>query len=456
MRIGDAIFYHLYPLGALGVIDAHRDPTVTPSPLSRVADWIPRVQDVGANALWLGPVFESERHGYDTVDFFTVDRRLGTNEDLVKLAVRLRERGIALVLDAVFNHVGRTHPIVNEVVRLGATSPRSRWIAGFDPSRRGPGGLPFAYEGWAGHYDLVKLDTGNPDVREYLTNIALTWIEAYGIAGLRIDAANCIDRTFLRELGRRCRERVPDFFLLGESVHGDSYRPLLDEADLDSVTNFEAYKGLWSSYNDRNYHEIAWTLDRLFGAGGLCRGRLLYTFADNHDVDRVASVIRDSAGLYPLYGLMFAMPGIPSLYYGSEYGIGGRKAGGDDGPLRPSLDPAELPRAAPHPELARCIARFAAARRASPAVREGRYRALHITMEGLAFLRATHHDTAIIAVNGSAAPMAFPLRAPEPAGRTFVDLLDSSFRVAFDGEGAANIEVPPHWLRWLVASSSLQ
>lgn len=450
MRFEERVFYHLYPLGAFGALDAPRDREPR---LSGVRAWIPAMEKVGANALYLGPVFESERHGYDTLDYRRVDARLGRNEDLAAAAEELRGNGVALVLDAVFNHVGRGHPLVRDVAEKGSASPYAAWIAGYDPSGRGPGGLPFAYEGWKGHYDLVKLDTSNPEVRAWLVSHALSWMDEYGVAGLRLDAADDLDLGFLAELGRACRARDPEFFLIGEAVHGDHYQPLLTEGSLDSVTDYEAFKGLWSSLNDRNYFEIAWTLDRLFGPGGLCRGRSLYSFADNHDVDRAASLLRDPAGLYPLYGLLFAMPGAPSIYYGSEFGVGGRKTGGNDGPLRPALDPGRAAAEAPHPALAAAIGRFAAARRASRAVREGSYRQLAVKSEGMAFLREAEGDVAVVAVNGFGGTLGFDLKAPEAAGRELVDALDPGFRLRVGGDGGLRVEVPPRWLRWLVPAA---
>jgi len=449
MNYEDAIIYHLYPLGALGAPEENDGRSESAARLRAVVDWIPAMERIGANVLLLGPVFESERHGYDTLDHAKVDRRLGSNDDLRALSAALHARGLSLALDAVLNHVGRGHPIVCDVVEKGVASPYAQWIAGFDPSRR-TGGLSFAYDCWAGNYDLVKLDTGSEEVRSFLIGGVLRWIDEFDIDGIRLDAADCLDRVFLRELGARCRERKNDFFLFGEAVHGDHYRFLLGEGNLDSVTDYEAYKGLWSSYNDRNYHEIAWTLDRLFARGGLCEGKLLYSFADNHDVDRVASSLRDGAGLYPLYALLFAMPGVPSVYYGSEFGIEGKRTRSDDSALRPALDPAALASLAPHPDLAAAIARFAAARRASPAVRRGSYRTLAVAPTGLAFLRATGDDAAVVLVNGGDAVLAFDLAAPEAAGRCFFDLLDKGFSAEFDAAGRARVAVPSHWSRWLV------
>lgn len=448
MDAHDTILYHVYALGTLGVLDGQRNPP-GPAPLSRVRDWIPALKRVGANTLLLGPVFESEHHGYDTVDLSRVDARLGTNRDLVELAGCLREQGIGLMLDAVLNHVGRSHPIVQEVAREGRSSPKSRWIAGYDPAGT-CGGLPFSYEGWKGHQDLVKLDTSHPEVRAWLTETVLQWMDEFGIGGMRLDAADCLDLEFLRQLAARCRRRDPSFLLLGEAVHGNNYPLLLDGAGLDAVTDYEAYKSLWSSHNDANFHELAWTFERLFGRGGLCEGKLLQSFADNHDVDRVASTLRDPAHLYTLHGILFSMPGIPSVYCGSEFGIAGRRAPGDDRPLRPPLDPALLPYQAPHPDLASAISRFAEARRSSAAVRHGDCRVLHVEMERFAFLRSWGEDAALIVVDTAGSPKVIALSDPSLRNRRFVDRLDGSFAIGFDERGSAAVPVAPRWLRWLV------
>jgi cyclomaltodextrinase / maltogenic alpha-amylase / neopullulanase len=466
MKLEDATFYHIYPLGALGVINAktatpeneNTGGTTNSAPLLRLVEWIPLLKRLGTNTLYLGPVFESEYHGYDTIDYLTVDSRLGSNTDLAALSATLMDHGIGLVLDAVFNHVGRNHPIVQDVIRKGTASSYAQWIADFDPTRQGPDGMPFSYRGWAGHYELVGLNTANAEVQEYLIGTALGWIDDFGVAGLRLDAADCLDLEFMRELGRRCREKDPEFFLIGEAVHGDGYAPMLSAGGLDAVTNYEAFKALWSSYNDRNYHEIAWTLNRLFGDEGLCRDRLLYSFADNHDVDRVASLIRDPAGLYPLYGLLFSMPGVPSLYYGSEFGIQGRKHDRDDSPLRPALDPDTLDRTAEHPDLAHAITRFSAARRASPAVRHGSYRLLAVDSQAIAFLRVEDSDPCtgcvLIAVNGSTERIVLSVQLPESSATDFQDLLDPGYYVRQNKTGRLSIDIPSHWLRWLVPAGT--
>jgi len=448
MKLSDAVFYHIYPLGALGVLEGPREHPPGEAPLRRIQAWIPAMQRVGANALWLGPLFQSEHHGYDTVDFAAVDSRLGRNEDLTALSEQLREAGVTLVLDAVFNHVARSHPWVQDVAQRGAESPYAGWIAGFDPRGR-RGGLPFGYDCWDGHNELVRIDTAHPEVREHLFGVVQRWIDEFDIGGLRLDAADCVDRAFMRQLGRRCRKRRPDFFLIGEAVQGDLYRPLLRRAGLDAVTNFEGYKALWSSHNDGNFHELAHTLRRLFGQEGLCRDRQLYSFADNHDVNRVASSLSDPACLPSLYALLFTMPGVPSIYYGSEFGLKGRRTRRSDRRLRPALDPAELPRSPPNPSLADTIGRLATARRGCPAVRRGSYRELSVQALGLSFLRWTDKHLAVVAANGGAEPLRFELSVAEASGRTLVDRLDPSCEVTVDSQGKVVCEVPGRWLRWL-------
>lgn len=464
-RMEDAIFYHIYALGAFGA-PAVSGPGTDAARLAEAIAWLDEMERVGANVLLIGPLFASMSHGYDTVDLFSVDARLGTKSNLAALASAAKARGISLVLDAVFNHVGRAHPIVADVAARGAASPYASWIAGFDPSTAGRGGLGFGYEGWKGHYELVKLDGSKAEVREYLIGAALSWIRDYGVDGLRLDAADCLDRGFLSLLAERCREADPDFVLIGEAVHGDQYAPLLD-AGLDSVTDYEAWKGLWSSLNDGNFHEIAWTLDRLFSAGGLCAGAALYNFADNHDVDRVASLLENVADLYPLYALLYAMPGVPSLYYGSERGLQGRKAGGDDSPLRPRLTPGVPAVEFPQPDLRVALARFAAARRSSTALRRGGYRKLAVGPRSLDFLRMVApsgdggtggpgswgvdgmSDYAAVAINGSGEWQRHSLELGVP-GAFLIDLLDPSFSIRAGQDGACPIEVPPRWARYLV------
>lgn len=448
--IEDAIFYHIYPLGYCGA-PTRNEGGATVNRLSSIEARLDQLGRLGANALYLGPVFESVAHGYDTVDYRCVDRRLGANEDLARLSRGIKARGMHLVLDGVFNHVGLGHPWFQSLREFQSVSPCAAYFKGLDFSRPSPSGSPFSYEGWNGCYDLARLELDNPDVREALISAALSWIEDYDIDGIRLDAADCVSLDFQRELSARCRARKPDFFLLGEIVHGD-YRRWACPGLLDSVTNYECWKGLWSSLKDSNYFEIAYALKRQFGEGGIYRGIPLYNFADNHDVDRAASLLPRRELLYPLYCLLFTMPGIPSIYYGSELGATGVKSGNSDAGLRPSMEAVEAAAGEEGRDLSRAIARLASLRSSLPALRSSGYRELAVSQTGLAFLRGDEKGYAIVALNSSDSPVELELPLPF-GGSRFRDELEAQARPggeSFEARGGKlRLLVYPHWARVL-------
>lgn len=442
----DAIFYHIYPLGLCG---APRRNSLEGAPEPRLAQlhsWIGHLGELGVNAVYLGPLFESSAHGYDTADYSMVDRRLGDGDTLAALVGALHAAGMRVILDGVFNHVGRDFWAFRDLLARGEASAYRDWFAGVDFSRRSPRGDPFSYEAWSGHFELVKLNLANPAVRDHLFGAVRGWVEAYGIDGLRLDVAEIIDPAFLRDLAAVCRAVRPDFWLLGEQIHGD-YRRIAGPGMLDAATNYELYKGLYSSHNDRNYFEVAYALNRQFGPEGIYRGLALYSFADNHDVSRVASLLREPAHLYPLYALLLTAPGAPSIYYGSEWGLGGLK-GGDDGVLRPALALPEARERAPHPDLAGAIARLARVRHELPALRRGDYTQLHVASEQLAFARRHGPDLAVVAVNAAAEPARLELVIDRPDGARLADRLEPGWGTTVQGR-RLSVEVPPRWARVL-------
>ncbi|MFN8531126.1 MAG: alpha-amylase family glycosyl hydrolase [Anaerolineae bacterium] len=437
----DAIFYHIYPLG---LCDAppHNDLQSAMVPrLNRLHEWLDHIQELGANALYLGPVFEATAHGYDTVDYFQVDRRLGSNETLKTLIQNMKQRGFRVIFDGVFNHVGRDFWAFRDVMAYGQASQYCDWFSGLDFNRMSPYGDPFAYDGWAGHYDLVKLNLANAAVQTHLFEAVGFWIDYFEIDGLRLDAADHIHPDFFRALRAFSHKHRADFWLMGEVVHGD-YRKWANPAMLDATTNYECYKGLYSSHVDRNYFEIAYSLNRQFGAEGIYRDLFLYNFADNHDVNRVASSLTNLAHLYTLYGLLFTMPGIPSIYYGSEWGIIGERTAHSDQMLRPALDLSSTH--FPHPDLVTAIKRFAAIRHKTPALRYGRYQQIHIAHEQFAFLRASDEQSILVILNAASTQSNVPLQGLNAHHLT--DLLNQgeTFDVSNDH---ISIPVHHHWLR---------
>jgi cyclomaltodextrinase len=449
-----SVFYHIYPLG-LCAAPARNDFTSSPQPrIEALFAWLEHARRLGANALYLGPLFESSSHGYDTADYFRVDRRLGRNEDLSRFCRAARDAGMRVIFDAVFNHVGRAFWAFTDVLQKGKDSAYKGWFRGVDFNRRSPNGDSFAYEGWNGHYSLVKLDVRNPEVKEHLFAAVSRWVEEFGIDGLRLDAADCIDMGFLQELASFSHRAWPGFWLLGEIIHGD-YRRWANPSTLDSVTNYECYKGLYSSHVDDNYFEIAYSLNRQFGPTGLYRGLSLYSFADNHDVNRVASSLKDPADLGPLYCLLFTMPGVPSIYYGSEWGIAGVKDGSDR-PLRPALDLPVVARESPHAWLADIVRRLSRIRHASPALQEGDYLQLHVAARQIAFLRRSPQESILVAVNAGPQPVSLDCDVPGLADGQVFDLLAPG-RTCMVSRGKVRIEsIPAGWARILSTARRTQ
>lgn len=443
----DAIFYHIYPLGFCGA-PARNDFSGAPvSRLDKIRAWIPHLRKLGVNALYLGPVFESTAHGYDTANYYEIDRRLGNRQTLAELSAELHRNNIRLVLDGVFNHVGRDFWAFRDVQQHGEASAYKDWFDGLRFDARSPYGDPFSYQPWSGHYSLVRLNLKNPDVRAHLFEAVRMWVDEFNIDGLRLDVADCLDFDFMRTMRDFTGQLRPDFWLMGEVVHGD-YNLWANPQTLHSVTNYECYKGLYSSLVDKNYFEIAYALNRQFGPDGLYPGLPLYNFADNHDVDRVASLLANPSHLYPLYLLLFSMPGVPSIYYGSEWGLEGKRTPESDSALRPDLDLGLLQRGSAHPRLVDDISRLAAARQALPALRQGAYTQLFVAPEQFAFARHTESDYVAVLLNASDSPVAMEVRVPGHFTRAVDVLNDQQHFPVQDGNLRAET-VPGHWGRIL-------
>lgn len=442
----DAVFYHIYPLGCCGAPDHNHFSEPVVHRLGQLAGWLDHAKSLGANALYLGPVFQSSSHGYDTADYYQVDRRLGDHEDLTRLANAAHQKGIRLVLDGVFNHVGRDFWAFKDVLANGEKSNYKDWFYNLRFGEHSAKGDPFQYEGWHGHDSLVKLNLSRSDVRAHLFDAVGMWMDRFGIDGLRLDAADCIEFDFLRSLRTFTQKRKADFWLMGEVVHGD-YREWANPETLDSVTNYESYKGLFSSLNDANYFEIAHSLQRQFGEDGIYKDLRLYNFVDNHDVDRVASKLKSASLLYPLYMLLFTMPGMPSIYYGSEWGMEGIKQGWSDSPLRPALDLENLPGNVPHPDLANSIRRLAEIRHRVEPLRYGNYRQIYVNHQQFVFSREYSQEVVVVALNSAHKEVKIDLHLPWQSG-ALVDLNDQyqSFQI---NDGSAQVKIPSSWGRIL-------
>ena len=390
----ESVFYQIYPLGFCGA--PFENDGILNHRILKVNDWIPHISKLGANAIYFSPVFESDTHGYNTRDYTKIDTRLGTNEDFKNVCDNLHAAGIKVVLDGVFNHVGRGFWAFTDVLEKKWDSPYKDWFhISFDGNSNYNDGL--WYEGWEGNYDLVKLNLRNEEVIQHIFSCIKGWVEEFDIDGLRLDVAYCLDHDFLRRLRSFCDSLKPDFFLVGETLHGD-YNQWMNDSMLHSVTNYECYKGLYSSFNSMNLFEINHSLLRQFGPDNwtLYKGKHLLSFVDNHDVTRIASILTNEKHLPLIYALSFGMPGIPCVYYGSEWGAKARKEDGDPA-LRACFEKPEWN------TLTDFIAQLATAKKNSNALNYGDFRSVLLTNRQCIFERKTDCERVLVAINADEA-----------------------------------------------------
>ncbi len=387
----NSVFYQFYPLGFCGAPDENDG--IVNSRILKVIEWIPHLKKLNVDAVYFSPVFESDRHGYDTRDYRKIDCRLGTNANFSQVCKQLKQNGIRIVLDGVFNHVGRGFWAFKDVLINKAQSQYKDWFyINFEGDSCYNDG--FFYEGWEGHYELVKLNLNNRQVVEHLFSCIVSWVEEFGIDGLRLDVAYCLDESFMKQLRIFCNSLKQDFVLIGEILFGD-YKRIVNQEMLNSCTNYECYKGLYSSFNDMNLFEISYSLNRQFGHDEwvIYKGLHLLSFVDNHDVSRVASVLHNKNHLPLIYGLLFGMPGIPCIYYGSEWGIAGEKNSISDSSLRPCVLNPEWN------DLTSLIAKLAKLHKENKELLYGGYKSIVLTNRQLVFERDHNGEKIWVAVN---------------------------------------------------------
>ena len=337
------------------------------------------------------PVLKSRTHGYDVTDYYQIDNRIGTNSEFQEIVTLFHDNNVRVVLDSVFNHCGRDFFAFQEL--QNGNKEHADWFSGVDFSKTSPLGDSFTYDTWAGYYELPKFNLRNEDVRRYLLNVAKYWIDTFDIDGMRLDAADVLEFSFMNELRHLTTAQKPDFWLMGEVVHGD-YSKWINADTLHSVTNYIMFKSLFSSHNDNNLFELAYNQQHTVPSQGLP----LYNFLDNHDQPRIASNVHNSAFLGTLYTLLFTLPGIPSIYYGSEWGIQGKKENDSDQPLRPYINIESPPNDVPW--LENYIRRLANIRKEHNALKYGNYRQVFLEYhKPLVFERRYNDERVFVAIN---------------------------------------------------------
>ena len=394
----EAVFYHIYPLGLTGAPkqNAYEKPVHR---LNTLLPWITHIHNLGCNALYIGPLFESVGHGYETTDYKKLDSRLGTNEDLTDFVKECHRQGIRVILDGVFNHTGRDFFAFKDIQKNRESSRYRDWYCNVNFYGNNEYNDGFSYENWGGYNLLVKLNQRNPEVKDYICDVIRFWVKSFDIDGIRLDAADVLDFDFMKALRQTANEVKPEFWLMGEVIHGDYIR-WVNEGTLHSVTNYHLHKALYSGHNDHNYFEIAHTVKRLYEMGGnRPDGLKLYNFVDNHDVERIYTKLSNKAHFAPVHILMYTLPGVPSIYYGSEFGIEGKKEYGSDDSLRPQLNLEDYKNAITSNPCTALIAALGKVRAAVPALSYGDYQQRVLTNRQYAFTRSWNGCTVAVTVN---------------------------------------------------------
>ena len=406
----EAVFYHIYPLGLTGA--PKQNSYGTPEHrLNTLLPWISHIKSIGCNALYIGPLFESVGHGYETTDYKKLDSRLGTNEDLTNFVKECHQQGIRVILDGVFNHTGRDFFAFQDIKQNRENSRYKDWYCNVNFFGNTEYNDGFSYDNWGGYNLLVKLNQHNPEVQNYICDVIRFWVSEFDIDGIRLDAADVLDFNYMQAMRRVANEVKPEFWLMGEVIHGD-YNRWVNEGTLHSVTNYHLHKALYSGHNDYNYFEIAHTVKRLYEMGGSRPDSLkLYNFVDNHDVERIYSKLINKNHFPPVHILLYTLPGIPSIYYGSEFNIEGKKERYSDDSLRPALSLSNFPNAVVENPQTRLIAALGKLRQNTPALSYGDYKELLLTNCQYAFARNYNGQSVLVTVNNANQEATFTIPA---------------------------------------------
>lgn len=401
----EAVFYHIYPLGLAGA-PKQNDYGEPVHRLNTLLPWVDHIKEIGGSALYIGPLFESVGHGYETTDYKKLDSRLGTNEDLTAFVAYCHDQGIKVIFDGVFNHTGRDFFAFKDIQANRENSQYKDWYCNVNFWGNNEYNDGFSYDNWGGYNLLVKLNQKNPAVVDYICDVIRFWVSEFDVDGIRLDAADVLDFDFMKALRRTANEVKPDFWLMGEVIHGD-YSRWVNGETLHSVTNYTLHKALYSGHNDHNYFEIAHTVRRLQNMGTL----KLYNFVDNHDVERIYTKLTNKAHFAPVHVLLYTLPGVPSIYYGSEFGIEGRKEYGSDDSLRPALNIEDYKDSVKTNPCTALIAALGKVRQAVPALSYGSYDELMLTNRQFAYARDLDGTRVIVSVNNDDAPAGMHLAA---------------------------------------------
>ncbi len=427
----EAIFYHIYPLGMTNA-EKENSYSTPQHRLKTLFPWIDHIKKCGFNAIYIGPLFESVGHGYETTDYKKLDSRLGTNDDLKEFVSLCHEKGIRVVFDGVFNHTGRDFFAFRDLIQNRENSPYKDWYCNVNFFGNNEYDDHLSYDNWGGYNLLVKLNQKNPSVQNYICDVIRFWVSEFDVDGIRLDAADVLDFDFMKELRSLSNTVKPDFWLMGEVIHGD-YSRWVNSQVLYSVTNYQLHKALYSAHNDCNYFEIAHTVKRL---NDILRNKVnLYNFTDNHDVERIYTKLSVKNNFVPVHVLLYTLPGIPSVYYGSEFAIEGKKENFSDDSLRPYIPIDEYIEKAKNDPFVSLITRLGKIRQSSPALSYGDYAEILLTNTAYVFSRTYMGKSVFVAVNNSSSECNLTFAAPNAS------YIGSLFGTSHHSDGSLSVSI---------------
>ncbi|MBV9088753.1 MAG: DUF3459 domain-containing protein [Mycobacteriaceae bacterium] len=377
-----AIWWQIYPLGFVGAFPADPAPGAREHRLRRIVDWFDHAIALGTSGLALGPIFASRTHGYDTIDHYRIDPRLGDDADLDHVIAEAHRRGLRVLLDGVFNHVGADFPDTDLFAKHGS-----------------------GFHTFEGHGDLITLNHSSPEVIGYVVDVMNHWLDR-GADAWRLDAAYAVPDSFWASVIPPVRERHPDAWFVGEVIHGD-YPARVRDAHFDSVTQYELWKATWSALNDGNFHELDWALRR---HNDFLETFTPMTFIGNHDVTRIASRLHEPRHLPHALAILMSTGGTPSIYAGDEFayrGVKEERFGGDDA-VRPEFPTRPTEFDAATADVLRLHQYLIGLRRRHPWLHRATTTSLHLNNRQYVYLTRHGDDALIVALNIAESPLSVP------------------------------------------------
>lgn len=436
----NAVFYHIHPLNLCGC--GHEDIQSAGSHFDELMQWAEHAKKLGCNAIYIGPVFESDAHGHGITNYHKVDRRIGTNEDFRQWVAGCHSMGLRVIVDGIFTHVGRGFFAFDHLRKHGKKSVYRDWFANVTFSCDNAYGDGFSYEKWGGYNRLVKFNLHNPWACDYHFDTVRLWINEFDIDGVYLDALDEWDYDFIKELKKVADSIKPDFFLTGELIQED-YGRWVNDKMLHSAANTELHRELYYAHNGGSYESVAKIIRSIYQKNSRAK---LYTFLDSHDDSRVHEKLNNAEHHYLLTMLLYTLSGYPSVCCGSEFSVRKRtaadraaEAAADEAAQqKPLLKLADYTNAYLRDEVTYLHCLLGRAHQQFLQMSEGTYRELLLTEGQFAYARILGKAAIVTAVNKEERMVRAEIPLPFRAKRA-LDLLDAG--IHWDKEADISLDI---------------